>query len=92
MYWIGCLGFEPGMSKKEFFKEKCMLLLFGWECTPLWYKVAHYIELFIMDAFIDLFITLCIVINTVFMALDHDEMGDGLTATLKYGNYVSDLS
>ena len=85
----GFLGYEPGMDKKVFLKEKCMILLFGWECTPLGYKVAHFIELFIMDAFVDLFITLCIVVNTVFMALEHDEMHGTLQSTLTYGNYVS---
>ena len=49
---------------------------------------AHVIELFIMDAFVDLFITLCIVANTVFMALDHANMDETLMLTLKYGNYV----
>jgi len=65
-----------------------MQLLFGWECHPYWYKIAHIIELFIMDAFVDLFITLCIVVNTVFMALDHADMNPTLAVTLKYGNYV----
>ena len=41
-----------------------------------------------MDAFVDLFITLCILVNTTFMALDHDNMGPQLEQTLKYGNYV----
>ena len=41
-----------------------------------------------MDAFVDLFITLCIVANTVFMALDHANMDETLMLTLKYGNYV----
>jgi len=40
------------------------------------------------DRFVDLFITLCIVINTVFMAMEHDSMGPTLSDTLKYGNYV----
>jgi len=66
-----------------------MQIMFGWECHPYWYKIAHIIELFIMDAFVDLFITLCIVVNTVFMALDHANMEPTLAATLKYGNYVS---
>jgi len=65
-----------------------MQLMFGWECHPYWYKIAHIIELFIMDAFVDLFITLCIVVNTVFMALDHADMNPTLADTLKYGNYV----
>lgn len=77
------------MDKKEFIKEKCMQLLFGWECCPAWYKFAHIVELFIMDAFVDLFITVCIVINTIFMAMEHDSMNPTLVAILKYGNYVS---
>ena len=82
---------EEGMSKKEFLKTKCDQLLFGWECCPGWYKFAHYIELFIMDAFVDLFITLCIVVNTLFMAMEHDGMDHGMDATLKVGNYVSEF-
>ena len=85
---LGLCGYEKGMSKKEFMKEKLMQLMFGWECHPMWYKFAHLIELFVMDAFVDLFITLCIVVNTVFMALDHANMNPTLTNTLKYGNYV----
>jgi len=80
------------MSKKEFLKEKLMQLMFGWECHPYWYKVAHIIELFIMDAFVDMFITICIVVNTVFMALDHANMDDTLAQTLRIGNYVRPLS
>ncbi len=80
---------EEGQSKKEFLKAKCHQLLFGWSCCPGWYQFAHFVELFIMDAFVDLFITLCIVINTLFMAMEHDNMSDSLSATLKYGNYVS---
>ena len=42
----------------------------------------------IFDPFIDLFITLCIVVNTLFMALDHHNMDPGMNDTLKNGNYV----
>lgn len=73
---------------KEYLRSKCMHLLFGWECSPGWYRVAHIIELFIMDAFVDLFITLCIVINTLFMAMEHAGMNDHLSKTLVIGNYV----
>ena len=62
--------------------------MYGWECSPCWYRFSHYVELFIMDAFVDMFITLCILINTAFMALDHAGMEPGLAAVLKYGNYV----
>ena len=82
---------DEGMSKKDYIKQRCYQLLFGWECSPCWHKFAHWIELFVMDAFVDLFITLCIVINTLFMAIDHHGMSEGLTHTLKIGNYVSTL-
>ena len=83
------LGFEEGMNKKEFLKGKCHQLLFGWECCGCWYKFAHVVELFIMDAFVDMFITLCIVVNTFFMAMEQDGMDHHLQTTLSYGNYVS---
>lgn len=74
---------------KEYIRSKCLQLLFGWECCPSWYRFAHYVEVFIMDAFVDLFITLCIVINTAFMALETAGMSQGLANTLSVGNYVS---
>ncbi len=80
---------QKGVSKKEWMKEKCLQLIFGWECSPCWHKFSHIVELFIMDAFVDLFITLCIVINTMFMAIDHAGMDKDLENTLKIGNYVS---
>ena len=41
------------------------------------------------DPFVELFITLCIVINTLFMALDHHNMNREIEKVLKAGNYVS---
>lgn len=89
---VDIFGLEEGQSKKEFFKSKCHQLLFGWECCSCWYQFAHLIELFIMDAFVDLFITLCIVVNTLFMAMEHDGMTPTMVNTLKIGNYVSDTT
>ncbi len=43
----------------------------------------------IFDPFTDLFITLCIVVNTLFMALDMHDMDPGLNEILTKGNYVS---
>ena len=76
------------MCIRDSIKTKCVHILLGWECSPCWYKFAHVIELFIMDAFVDLFITLCIVINTAFMAMEHAGMNDQLSRTLIIGNYV----
>ena len=44
-----------------------------------------------MDAFVDLFITLCILVNTVFMAGDHYNMDETFESVLTTGNFVSTL-
>lgn len=87
--WFSGFMSDEGLTWKDILRAKAMQLLFGWECSPCWYKFAHIVELFIMDAFVDLFITLCIVINTMFMALDHYGMSTNMESTLVTGNYVS---
>lgn len=57
--------------------------------SPIHYRFAYYIELFIMDAFTDMFITLCIVVNTAFMGLAHYGQSAELGRVLVNGNYVS---
>lgn len=64
-------------------------MFFGWECCPCWHRFAKYVEYFILDAFMDLFITLCIVANTAFMAIDHHQIDPDLRNVLEKGNYVS---
>lgn len=87
--WFLMSGFlaQEGVFK-DYVKTKCLQLLFGWECCSCWYRFAHLVELVIMDAFVDLFITLCIVINTLFMAMENAGMSDTLARTLVVGNYV----
>ena len=48
----------------------------------------QYLSFIIFDPFVDLFVTLCIVVNTLFMALDHHDMDEGIESTLRNGNYV----
>ncbi len=60
-----------------------------YECTPAWHRFSEIIALFIMDAFVDMFITLCIVVNTMFMALDSANNSAEMAHTLRVGNYVS---
>ncbi len=43
---------------------------------------------FILDAFVDLFITICIVLNTFFMALDQPGQSEKMTRILTLGNYI----
>uniref|UniRef100_A0A669QIU1 Sodium channel protein n=1 Tax=Phasianus colchicus TaxID=9054 RepID=A0A669QIU1_PHACC len=45
-----------------------------WNCCPLWLRIKKKVAAFIKDPFIDLTITLCIVMNTLFMALEHNNM------------------
>lgn len=41
-----------------------------------------------MDAFVDLFIMICIILNTLFMALDQPGQSEKMTRILTLGNYV----
>lgn len=42
-----------------------------------------------MDPFVDLAITICIVLNTLFMAMEHYPMTDEFNHVLSVGNLVS---
>ena len=63
-----------------------------WDCCGCYIKLAEFLSFIVFDPFVDLFITLCIVINTAFMALDHHDMDPTMTNTLKNGNYVRKTS
>ena len=52
-------------------------------------RLAEMLSFVVFDPFADLFITLCIVVNTFFMALDQHDMDPGMESALKNGNYVS---
>ena len=70
-------------------------LLCFWDCTNIWIKISEVFAFLVFDPFTELFITLCIVVNVIFMALDqyHLEydwnggMSPALTDTLVNGNY-----
>ncbi|CAI5789883.1 channel type 4 subunit alpha-like [Podarcis lilfordi] len=59
-----------------------------WNCCPLWVKMKNIIKLIVMDPFVDLGITICIVLNTVFMAMEHYPMTDAFNNVLNVGNLV----
>uniref|UniRef100_A0A8B9YJQ0 Sodium voltage-gated channel alpha subunit 1 n=1 Tax=Bos mutus grunniens TaxID=30521 RepID=A0A8B9YJQ0_BOSMU len=62
-----------------------------WDCSPYWLKVKHIVNLVVMDPFVDLAITICIVLNTLFMAMEHYPMTDHFNNVLTVGNLVSIL-
>ena len=80
------------LSVKEMLRFRLQQILFDWQCCGCWQRFAHIIELFIMDAFVDLFITLCILLNTAFMAADHAGMSEHMARVLTIGNYVRTAS
>ncbi|XP_026952943.1 sodium channel protein type 5 subunit alpha isoform X2 [Sagmatias obliquidens] len=59
-----------------------------WECCPLWMSIKQRVKIMVMDPFADLTITMCIVINTLFMALEHYNMTTEFEEMLQVGNLV----
>ncbi|MEQ2208242.1 Sodium channel protein type 8 subunit alpha [Xenoophorus captivus] len=61
-----------------------------WECCPIWLKLKHIVYLIVMDPFVDLAITICIVLNTLFMAMEHYPMTENFENVLAVGNLVTE--
>ncbi|GLD51388.1 sodium channel protein type 4 subunit alpha B-like protein [Lates japonicus] len=59
-----------------------------WDCCPSWLKMKDCVKFMVMDPFLDLGITICIVLNTLFMALEHYPMTDEFNTMLSVGNLV----
>ncbi|XP_034184265.1 sodium voltage-gated channel paralytic isoform X3 [Osmia lignaria lignaria] len=66
---------------------RCIDTFCVWDCCWLWLEFQKYVSLLVFDPFVELFITLCIVVNTLFMALDHHDMDKDMERVLKTGNY-----
>nr|XP_049462210.1 sodium channel protein para isoform X14 [Anopheles coluzzii] len=76
------------------FKDKALEFLMKmidifcvWDCCWVWLKFQEWVAFIVFDPFVELFITLCIVVNTLFMALDHHDMDPDMEKALKSGNY-----
>ncbi|XP_073490070.1 sodium channel protein type 2 subunit alpha isoform X2 [Aquarana catesbeiana] len=59
-----------------------------WDCSDSWLRIKHIVKLVVMDPFVDLAITICIVLNTLFMAMEHYPMTDEFNYVLSAGNLV----
>ncbi|XP_064574879.1 sodium channel protein type 2 subunit alpha-like [Zonotrichia leucophrys gambelii] len=59
-----------------------------WECCEPWLKVKSIVEFIVMDPFVDLAVTVCIVLNTLFMAMEHYPMTKQFETVLTVGNLV----
>ncbi|ODM91688.1 Sodium channel protein para [Orchesella cincta] len=67
---------------------RCIDIFCLWDCGFPWSFIKKIIAFVVFDAFTELFITLAIVVNTVFMALDHYGLEENyiMAMTLKNGN------
>ncbi|KAF8791824.1 Sodium channel protein para like protein [Argiope bruennichi] len=79
---------------KPRFKERCLAnclkcidIFCVWDCCACWVRFQEIVSLIVFDPFMELFITLCIVVNTLFMAMDHHNMDPSFEKFLNYGNY-----
>ena len=59
-----------------------------WDCCPAWLRIKKRVKMIVMDPFVDLTITICIVLNTVFMAMEHHSMSVDFKKMLSVGNLV----
>ncbi|KAM8933515.1 sodium channel protein type 2 subunit alpha-like [Pelodytes ibericus] len=64
---------------------KCLLI---WDCCEHWLKLKRIVKVIVMDPFVDLAITICIVLNTIFMAIEHAHMTPHFMHFLTIGNHV----
>ncbi|XP_067109456.1 sodium channel protein type 2 subunit alpha-like [Osmerus mordax] len=87
--------FSDAMEELEESRQKCHPCWYTfakkyliWDCSPLWLRVKEWVKFVVMDPFLDLAITVCIVLNTLFMALEHYPMTDEFNGMLSIGNLV----
>ncbi|XP_023185732.1 sodium channel protein type 2 subunit alpha-like isoform X5 [Xiphophorus maculatus] len=66
------------------FANTCLI----WDCCPAWLKIKEFVSMVVMDPFVDLAITICIVLNTLFMAMEHYPMTREFDNLLSIGNLV----
>ncbi|XP_062413678.1 sodium channel protein type 4 subunit alpha-like [Pungitius pungitius] len=87
--------FSDAMGELEVSRQKCHPCWYRfakryliWDCCPWWLKMKDWVKCMVMDPFLDLGITVCIVLNTLFMALEHYPMTDEFNTMLSVGNLV----
>ncbi|XP_008590935.1 PREDICTED: sodium channel protein type 11 subunit alpha, partial [Galeopterus variegatus] len=59
-----------------------------WDCCPQWLCIKKTLRTVMTDPFTELATTICIIINTVFLAMEHHNMEEGFKTMLNTGNLV----
>uniref|UniRef100_A0A4W5R853 Sodium channel protein n=1 Tax=Hucho hucho TaxID=62062 RepID=A0A4W5R853_9TELE len=67
---------------------KCSAVFLKWNCCVPWVNFKKWMYFIVMDPFMDLGITICIVLNIMFMAMEHYPMTLQFEEVLSVGNLV----
>lgn len=59
-----------------------------WDCWPFWTHIQKFMKTIADDCFFDLSITLCIVLNTVFLAMEKEPAGQSYKDMLEMSNQI----
>ncbi|ELK13651.1 Sodium channel protein type 11 subunit alpha [Pteropus alecto] len=59
-----------------------------WDCSPRWICFKKALRTVMTDPFTELAITICIIINTIFLAMEHHKMDQSFERILYTGNLV----
>jgi hypothetical protein len=79
---------KEGRTLKERARSFATAAFCHFAYVPHYARVRECVSWFILDAFVDLFITICILLNTLFLALDHHNMDRVTSEVLATGNYI----
>ncbi|CAB1341534.1 unnamed protein product, partial [Coregonus sp. 'balchen'] len=70
------------------FWYKCSDVFLKWNCCVPWVTFKKWMYFIVNDPFVDLGITICVVLNTIFMAMEHYPMTAEFEDVLSVGNLV----
>uniref|UniRef100_A0A671QKK7 Sodium channel protein n=1 Tax=Sinocyclocheilus anshuiensis TaxID=1608454 RepID=A0A671QKK7_9TELE len=93
-FWVLCVKILSSIELEDIQRPcppcwyKFADIFLKWDCCLPWVKFKKFICLIVMDPFVDLGITICIVLNTVFMAMEHYPMTPHFEHMLTVGNLV----
>lgn len=59
-----------------------------WNCSPCWVKLKEFVHVIMMHPFTDLFLTICIILNIYFLAMECYPMSAATSNVLNIGNLV----
>ncbi|XP_006890709.1 PREDICTED: sodium channel protein type 11 subunit alpha [Elephantulus edwardii] len=75
---------EPCLPCGESLASKYLI----WDCCPLWIRIKTALRAVMTDPFTELAITICIIVNTIFLAMEHHNMNKDFKNVLLIGNQV----